>query len=201
MNTRETINKYYEYLNDGFAQGNLDSWVGIFAGDFVMDEQLAGRVEGVEPMKELSEKMLEGYSKWIMHLQKVLVEGDDAFVLWEVEATTSNGVDVNTKGANFYRVKNDKVVYLTNYHDSVPFNTDVAFTSMRSQHIDSLNQKKIAAFLDRYIQQNIDSRLCCKPCIVRRGKNLNTAFSSPCFAVCCFDNKTQKKRENKHDKY
>lgn len=132
MSTRETINKYYEYLNDGFAKGNLDSWVGLFADDFVMDEQLAGHVEGVEPMKVLSQKMLEGYSKWVMHVQKVLVEDDKAFVLWEIDATASNGVDVKTKGANLYRVKNDKVVYLSNYHDTVPFNTDVAFTSMRS---------------------------------------------------------------------
>lgn len=132
MNTRETINKYYEYLNDGFAQGNLDAWIGTFADDFVMDEQLAGHVEGVEPMKELSQKMLEGYSKWVMNVEKILVEDDEAFVIWEVEATSSNGVDVNTKGTNFYRVKDGKVVYLTNYHDSVPFNTDAAFTSMRS---------------------------------------------------------------------
>lgn len=132
MDTREVINKYYEYLNDGFAKGDLDAWVRIFADDFVMDEQLAGRVEGVEPMAVLAEKMKEGYTKWVMHVRKVLVEGDAAFVLWEVEATTTNGVDINTKGANYYRVKNDKVVYLSNYHDSVPFNTDVAFTSMRS---------------------------------------------------------------------
>jgi ketosteroid isomerase-like protein len=132
MNTKQVIENYYEYLNNGFAQGDLSKWVGIFAEDFVMDEQLAGRQEGVQPMAILADKMLEGYKKWIMHLHKVLVEGDQAFVLWEVEATTSNGVDINTKGANYYRVKNDKVVYLSNYHDSVPFNTDVAFTSMRT---------------------------------------------------------------------
>ena len=132
MNTREVINKYYENLNDGHAKGNLDAWVGLFADDFVMDEQLAGRIEGVEPMKVLAEKMLAGYSKWIMHLLTVVVEGDEAFVLWRVEATTSNGVEISTKGSNYYRVKNNKVVYLTNYHDSVPFQTDTAFTSMRT---------------------------------------------------------------------
>lgn len=132
MNTREVINKYYENLNIGHAKGNLDAWVGLFADDFVMDEQLAGRVAGVEPMRVLAEKMLEGYSKWYMNLLKVLVEGDEAFVLWRVEAITSQGVEISTKGANYYRVKNDKVVYLTNYHDSVPFQTDTAFTSMRT---------------------------------------------------------------------
>jgi ketosteroid isomerase-like protein len=132
MDTKEVIQKYYENLNIGHAKGNLDAWVNLFADDFVMDEQLAGRVEGVEPMKVLAEKMLAGYSKWYMRLLKVLVEGDEAFVIWQVAATTSEGVEISTKGTNFYRVKNDKVVYLTNYHDSVPFQTDTAFTSMRS---------------------------------------------------------------------
>lgn len=128
MNTREVITKYYDYLN----RGDLDSWLSLFADNFVMDEQLAGHVEGVEPMRVLARKMKEGYSKWLMHVHKVLVEGNDAFVLWEVEATTTNGIEINTKGANFYRVENGKVTYLTNYHDSVPFQADVAFQSMRS---------------------------------------------------------------------
>jgi ketosteroid isomerase-like protein len=132
MDTREVIYKYYENLNIGHAKGNLDAWVGLFADDFVMDEQLAGRVEGVEPMQILAKKMLAGYSKWYMRLLKVLVEGDEAFVIWQVEAITSEGVEISTKGTNFYRVKNGKVVYLTNYHDSVPFQTDTAFQSMRT---------------------------------------------------------------------
>ena len=132
MNTREVIYKYYENLNIGHAKGNLDAWVDLFADNFVMDEQLAGHVEGVEPMKDLAQKMLSGYSKWYMNLLKVLVEDNEAFVIWEVTATTSDGVEVKTKGTNFYVVENDKVIYLANYHDTVPFQTDTAFTSMNA---------------------------------------------------------------------
>lgn len=130
MNTAETIDKVFYYLNDGFTKGNLDSWVELFADDFVMDEQLAGHVEGVEPIKALARGMLNGYSKWIQNPWKVITQGDEAFVFWDIEAITSNGVEINAKGANFYRVKNGKLVYLTNCHDTVPFNTETAFTGL-----------------------------------------------------------------------
>ena len=45
--TREVVDKYYETVN----AGNWDEWLTLFDDDIVMEEQLAGHVEGIDVLR------------------------------------------------------------------------------------------------------------------------------------------------------
>lgn len=117
MNTKEVINKYYEYLN----VGDWNSWLTLFDEKVVLDEQLAGHSEGIENISVTAGSWAKGYSKFLMHPQNILVEGCEACVIWRCEAANASGVSIDANGVNFFRVMNDKIVYLSNFHDSRPF--------------------------------------------------------------------------------
>jgi ketosteroid isomerase-like protein len=117
MNTREVINKYYEYLN----VGDWNNWLALFDEKVVLDEQLAGHSEGIENVSVTVGSWAKGYSKFLMHPQNILVEGYEACVIWRCEAANASGVPIDAKGVNFFRVENGKIIYLSNFHDSRPF--------------------------------------------------------------------------------
>ncbi len=56
MNARELVSRYYELAN----AGEWDSWCDLFSLSAVVDEQLAGRVEGRETLRE----MMKGFPDW-----------------------------------------------------------------------------------------------------------------------------------------
>ena len=50
MNTRDVVTRYYE-LDNG---GDWDAWCDLFSVDQLVDERLAGRVEGRETLREMA---------------------------------------------------------------------------------------------------------------------------------------------------
>ncbi len=117
METREVINKYYEIVN----AGNWNEWLTLFDKNIVMDEQLAGHLEGIETLRGAIGGIERGYSKFIMHPQLMVIEGDEACVIWSFEGANASGVPINAKGANYFQVKNGKIIYMSNFHDTRPF--------------------------------------------------------------------------------
>lgn len=115
--TRETINAYYQAVNSG----NWDVWLTLFADDVVMQEQLAGQSSGLAAMYSVVESFKRGYSKFLMHPQHILVDGNQAAVVWHCEAANAQGVPIDAWGANYFRVREGKIVVLADYHDTVPF--------------------------------------------------------------------------------
>jgi ketosteroid isomerase-like protein len=117
MDTREVVTKYFASVN----AGDWDAWLSLFADDVVMDEQLAGHLEGVAILRGAVGALKKGYSKFKNHPEEIVVEGERAMIVWRIEAANAAGVPINAKGANFFRVKGGKIVYMANFHDSVPF--------------------------------------------------------------------------------
>ncbi|MFL5761858.1 MAG: nuclear transport factor 2 family protein [Thermomicrobiales bacterium] len=113
---REIINQYYDSVN----AGDWDTWLTLFAYDMEMDEQLMGHVDGIDPLRDVVGG-LRKFKKFQMHPQHTVVEGDEAMVAWNFEAIDPNGKEINVKGANFFRFKNGKIVYMANFHDTKPF--------------------------------------------------------------------------------
>ena len=74
MTTREIIKKYYEYAN----AGEWDSWCDLFAEDMVMDEQLAGHIEGLDKLRPMMAGMGKAYSKFQNVPKHIIVDGDEA---------------------------------------------------------------------------------------------------------------------------
>ncbi len=125
MTTREVIDAYYRFVN----AGDWDSWLTLFADDVSGDEQLAGHFEGIGVLRGARDAISQGYRVFRMHPQHVVVEGAMACVVWRCEAANRNGVPIAypgdpsrpVLGANFFRLRGDRIAYMRTMHDSLPF--------------------------------------------------------------------------------
>ena len=114
-NTREVVKNYFDYVN----AGKWDEYVDLFDDNVVMDEQLMGHLEGKEEVRKGIEN-LKHAPKFQNHALNTVIEGDCAMVVWHIEALGPAG-PIDVKGANFYEIKNGKIVRFSNYHDTAPF--------------------------------------------------------------------------------
>lgn len=117
MDTREVIEKYYASVN----AGDWDTWLTLFDDNVVIDEQLAGHVEGIAILRGAIDGMKKGYSKFINAPQNIVVEGNQACAISRIEAANAGGVPIEANVANYFRVENSKITYMANFHDTVPF--------------------------------------------------------------------------------
>jgi ketosteroid isomerase-like protein len=123
--TREIIDRYYDCVN----RGDWGAWLTLFSDDVVGDEQLAGHFAGIGILQGAIDAISNGYSKFNMYPQRIVVEGDAACVIWRCDAANAAGVpiaypdnaDRPVIGANFFQIQNGKIVYMRTIHDSVPF--------------------------------------------------------------------------------
>ena len=117
MTTQQVIDAYYEYVN----KGDWDGWLTLFTDDTVMDEQLAGHSEGLKVLADGVGGLKRGYSKFHMQPVHVVIDGDKAVVIWHCEAANAAGVPIDARGANYFEMRDGKIAYTANFHDSVPF--------------------------------------------------------------------------------
>lgn len=125
---RELMTAYYK----AGSSGDWSTWASLLDENVVVDEQLAGRLEGIDAMKALSERVQATYDKFQMQPQNMVVEGNEVCTGWTLKAVQADGTEINATGANFCRFENDKIVYMTNFHDTVPFKTDKAYQTTQS---------------------------------------------------------------------
>jgi len=117
MGTREVIDTYYKSAN----ANDWNTWLALFADDVVVDEQLAGHVEGVEILRGAIGAIERGYSRFQNVPKRIVVDGDEAVVCSHISAANASGVPIEAEVANYFRLKDGKIVYMQNYHDTRPF--------------------------------------------------------------------------------
>jgi ketosteroid isomerase-like protein len=117
MNTQDIINKYYESAN----AGDWDTWVSLFADNMVMDEQLAGHLEGIETLRSAIGGLETGYSRFQNQPQQIVINGQEACVVSHISAANASGVPIEANVANYFRIENGKIAYMANFHDTRPF--------------------------------------------------------------------------------
>ncbi len=117
METRDVVTRYYELAN----AGGWDAWCDLFAVDQVMDEQLAGRVEGRETLREMMKGFPGTYARFSNVPKHVVVEGEQAAVVSHISATTHEGDAIEADVCNYFRVESGEITYMANFHDTVPF--------------------------------------------------------------------------------
>jgi len=115
-NPRQVIDRYYAAVNSG----DWDTWLSLFDENLVMDEQLMGHIEGIDPLRNVVQG-LKTFKKFLMHPQHIVTEGNEGAVVWDFEAIDPAGKTINVTGANFFRFGNGKIVYMSNFHDTKPF--------------------------------------------------------------------------------
>ena len=117
MNPRDVVTRYYELAN----VGDWDGWCDLFAADQVMDEQLAGHIEGRETLRQMMKGFPSMYAAFTNTPKHVIVDGDQAAVQSHISATTPSGGTVEAEVMNYFRVTGGLIAYMANYHDTVPF--------------------------------------------------------------------------------
>ncbi|MEU6894438.1 nuclear transport factor 2 family protein [Streptomyces sp. NPDC046557] len=114
---REILRKYYEYAN----AGDWDRWCDLFADDQVMDEQLAGHIEGLDVLRSMMKGMGTMYRSFRNEPAHFLVDGEKAAAVSHVTAVGPAGEVIEAEVMNFFRIVDGKIVYMANHHDTVPF--------------------------------------------------------------------------------
>ena len=117
MKQKDIIDKYYEYAN----AGNWTAWCDLFADDMVMDEQLAGHIEGLDTLRPMMAGMDQAYAKFQNVPKHVIVSGDEGAVVSHISAANMAGEPIEADVMNYFRFQDGKIVYMANYHDSAPF--------------------------------------------------------------------------------
>lgn len=117
MDARQILQKYYEYAN----AGDWDSWCDLFAEDQVMDEQLAGHIEGLAVLRSMMKGMGTMYRSFRNEPVHFLVDGDKAAAVSHLTAVTPDGEEIEAEVMNFFRIVDGKIAYMANHHDTVPF--------------------------------------------------------------------------------
>lgn len=119
MDNHDIIRKYYEYAN----AGKWDAWCDLFADDMVMDEQLAGRIEGLATLRPMMAGMGQAYAKFENRLKEMVVEGDKGAVVSHISACAAKYPDepIEADVMNYFTFKDGKISYMRNVHDSKPF--------------------------------------------------------------------------------
>lgn len=119
METKEIIEKYYEYAN----AGDWSKWCDLFADDMTMDEQLAGRIEKLSTLRPMMDGMGTAYKKFINQPRHILIDGNQAAVVSHISALAAKHPDqpIEAEVMNYFRIENGKIGYMSNFHDKVPF--------------------------------------------------------------------------------
>jgi ketosteroid isomerase-like protein len=119
MDNRQIIDLYYKYAN----AGDWNAWCDLFADDIVMDEQLAGRIEGLETVRQVMAGFPTAYAKFQNVPKHILVDGDQGAAVSHISARAAKYPDepIEAEVMNYFRFENGKIIYMANFHDSRPF--------------------------------------------------------------------------------
>ncbi|MFC0547842.1 nuclear transport factor 2 family protein [Kutzneria chonburiensis] len=115
--TKDIVTRYYALAN----AGDWDTWCDLFAPDQVMDEQLAGHVEGRATLREMMKGFPQTYTKFANVPAHVVVDGEQAAVVSHISAVTTNGEEIEADVCNYFVVRDGQITYMANFHDSAPF--------------------------------------------------------------------------------
>lgn len=117
MSTREVIDRYYALAN----AGDWENWVELFDENCVVDEQIAGHAEGAAVLRGAIDGIRKGYAKFQNVPKHIVVNGDEAAVVSHISAANAAGVPIEANVANYFQLRDGKIAYMANFHDTVPF--------------------------------------------------------------------------------
>jgi len=115
--TRAVIDAYYTHAN----AGNWDAWCDLFSENQVMDEQLAGHIETLSTLRPMMAGMGKAYSRFQNVPKNIVINGNEAAVVSHISAANAAGDPIEANVMNYFRLEGDKIAYMANFHDSVPF--------------------------------------------------------------------------------
>jgi len=115
--TRETIELYYKLAN----AGDWGSWCDLFTEKTVMDEQLAGHIEGRQTLRDMMGGFPDMYKSFSNVPRHIVVGGSEAGVVSHISAITASGDSIEADVMNYFRLEDGQIAYMANFHDTLPF--------------------------------------------------------------------------------
>jgi ketosteroid isomerase-like protein len=101
--------------------GDWDTWLTLFDDNVVIDEQLAGHCEGIGVLRGAIGVMKKGYSRFQNVPKHIVINGNEASVVTHISAANAAGEPIEANVSNYYQIKDGKIVYMANFHDTRPF--------------------------------------------------------------------------------
>lgn len=117
VDPRDVILAYYKLANTGDWQ----EWLSLFREDVVIDEQLAGHLEGLDSLRGGIDGMEKGYSRFQNVPKHIVCQGDEAAVHSHISAANAVGEPIEAEVANYFTLRDGKIAYMANVHDTRPF--------------------------------------------------------------------------------
>jgi ketosteroid isomerase-like protein len=114
MDARAVLDRYYELAN----AGDWDAWCDLFDPDMIMDEQLAGHIEGLDKLRSMMGDMYASFQNEPLHK---LVDGNQAAVVSHISARSRSGQAIEADVMNYFRIERGRITYMANFHDTAPF--------------------------------------------------------------------------------
>ena len=115
--TRRVIESYYQYA----SSRDRTRWLALFDPYVMLDEQLVGRVVGIEALTKVIGTVDAAFPEFRAVPQHVVIDGAQACVIEDIWTVTADGVEIRTRAASYFRVAGGKITYLANVHDTAPF--------------------------------------------------------------------------------
>jgi len=117
LDTAAVIDRYYDSANTG----DWDTWLTLFDDNIVIDEQLAGHVEGIGILRGAIGGMKKAYARFENKPIHIVINGDEACVVSHISAANAGGIGIEAGVCNYFQLKNGKIAYMANFHDTRPF--------------------------------------------------------------------------------
>jgi len=87
VSTKDVIDSYYRLAN----AGDWSPWCDLFTEDTVIDEQLAGHIEGRAKLREMMGGFPAMYASFVNTPRFVVVDGEQAVVFSHISAVAPGG--------------------------------------------------------------------------------------------------------------
>ena len=113
MNTREVVEQYFKTVNAGDWAG----WLELFSRDIVFSEPMGG-LTGIDNLARAAQGLKTGYQTFENKLLAIFVDKDRAVACTQIRGVTMGGAPIKVKAANFYTVRNNKIVHQENLFDA-----------------------------------------------------------------------------------
>lgn len=117
---KEIVTRYYELAN----AGKWAEWCDLFAPDQVMDEQMAGHIEGRDALRDVVNGFPTTFASFRNEPRHFVFDADQGVAaavshITVVLADTGATVDVDV--CNYFQMSGGFISYMSNYHDTAPF--------------------------------------------------------------------------------
>lgn len=115
----EIIQKYFEHA----SAGEWDAWCDLFHEDYVYDEQLAGRLTGIETLRNIMHGFPQAYKTFKNSPKHILVDGNRGAVVSHISARAMKYPDeaIEAEAMLYLTFHEGRIIYAANFHDSKPF--------------------------------------------------------------------------------